>query len=236
MTRARAAAERLGARTTHAAVVATALVGLLFGWAAPGWADHVVAWGIDRPDGPREIETDGPVQFAVSVAQDGSPLAGWPMTARVADADGAVVDELSFATDDQGIGRFTVPAGGTRVIEVCDADGCVYGDAVMYPVGVAPTAPVSEEPADPTETPTRGAPGESSAPAPAPGTPADDATATDEPGRSTPHDRPAGEGGPTLAGREGDGDGGSGIAPWVAVFVILTATAGGAVAWRQRSD
>jgi hypothetical protein len=45
-----------------------------------------------------------------------------------------LVEEIPFSTDSAGTGTVTVqPAPASQTVEVCDDDGCVYGDAEIQP-------------------------------------------------------------------------------------------------------
>ena len=101
--------------------------------ASPAWAGHVITWsvGTDCQADRLEVEASGPTTFSVCVEFDGSPMSGWPMTIQVVAADGSS-QEFEIETDQNGQATFDVVIGkGQTQIVLCDADGCLYGQATI---------------------------------------------------------------------------------------------------------
>lgn len=141
-------------------VVAAATVGVLLIGVAPAWANHVVSWGFGDSAGPRETIAEGgePVDVVVEVSLNGAPLPNHAMAANVYQdrvEPGAELEVIDFATNGRGIARFVVdgvPPDEFWVVQLCDADGCLYGTAGIAgapapePEPVAPAPPASPEP------------------------------------------------------------------------------------------
>ena len=146
--------------------IVIAIVSLLVvvGVAGPAYADHVVSWGADSSDGPRQIiAAESPTRFVVNVSFDGNPMSGWPMTVVTSDATGETISRQDIVTDAGGSAEFTIeapPPGDDVTVELCDDDGCLYGEATIS--GAAPAT---------TTTPpaTSAAPATTAATAPPPG-------------------------------------------------------------------
>lgn len=131
--------------------------------AGDAFASHTVTWGPGRncndavtgEQRTADVQVGTTIQFIVCVTLGGSPLPGHRMV--VEDVPGAVVKPQQLETDQQGVARFTVTfkRPGRGQVEICDADGCLYGITLVTVAGAPSTPTVSPSPAPSSASPTR---------------------------------------------------------------------------------
>lgn len=145
-------------RCARALALITIVMGLVMAVAPPAWASHVVRWGIENTDGPRDATGSDPVPYEVQVALGGEALSGWPMTVKILDGADQVLDTSSIVTDASGFAAFTVDPSSypeqVLTVRLCDDDGCLYGESTLAPPEAPSEPPTTEAPIATTEAQT----------------------------------------------------------------------------------
>jgi len=143
---------RRGTAATRTLVGLALVAASVVAWSGQALATHSVEFAIvlsdeqDCNNGSDVLRMGAarPFDVEVCVAQDDVPIEGHSMTAMITHGDDSL-EELPLVTDGAGEAAFTVTPrapGGTEV-EICDADGCVYGSVEMSADQMPPPPPVA---------------------------------------------------------------------------------------------